>query len=478
MAKKSNIYYCSACGYETSGWMGKCPNCKAWDTFEEKPVEPKTKKVQQAGVSTGWLEDMLTKDDTSGVGSSGGKSNKIFKLNEVDSQESSYYASGIEELDRVLGSGFVPASLVLVGGEPGIGKSTLLLQAASAVASQKDSEVLYICGEESIQQVKARAERLNLSTNNINLTNEIIFENLAPIIQESNAKLCIVDSVQTVYSEQSSSAPGSVSQVRDVSAGFLRLAKSLGITIILVGHVTKDGNIAGPRVLEHMVDTVIYFEGDKYSSMRLVRAVKNRFGATNEVGIFDMTGTGLQAVENASEALLSGRPKNVAGSALTCLLEGTRPLIIEIQALLNPSSFASPARVTQGLDKNRVSMLIALTERKLGLGLGNMDAFLNVVNGLKADDPASDLALISAIISSFNEKALKEGMLLCGEVGLTGEIRPVSRVEDRIIEANKLGFKTIVLPGSNAKQANKVRTKGDLELLFVDTLSEAMDIIW
>lgn len=522
MAKNSNVYYCSACGYETSGWLGKCPSCGAWNTFEEKPREAKTKKVQQAGVSTGWLQDLLEDEDSNAVsiasadldasGAASGTASgtatsksKTVSLSSVDSSRHTYFSSGISEFNRVLGDGFVPGSLVLVGGEPGIGKSTILLQAASGVASSSassgasspasgvasssasggasspasgGSDVLYVCGEESVQQVKARAERLELPTDNIELTNEVIFENIAPIIQERRPKLCIVDSVQTVYSEQSTSAPGSVSQVRDVSAGFLRLAKALGTTIILVGHVTKDGNIAGPRILEHMVDTVIYFEGDKYSSMRLVRAVKNRFGATNEVGLFDMTGKGLKPVADASQAMLAGRPENVPGSALTCVLEGSRSLVIEIQALLNPTSYATPTRVTQGIAKNRVSMLLALTEKKLGLGLSNMDAFINVVNGLKADDPATDLALIGAVISSFNEKPLKEKMLLCGEVGLTGEVRAVSRVEDRILEADKLGFKAVVLPGSNSKQARAVKTRNNIEIIFVDTIREAIDVIF
>ena len=510
MAKNSNVYYCTECGYETSGWLGKCPSCGAWNAFEEKPREAKTKKVQQAGVSTGWLQDLLEDEDSNTVsitsadlaasgtasGTTTGKS-KTVSLSSVDSSRHTYFSSGISEFNRVLGDGFVPGSLVLVGGEPGIGKSTILLQAASGVASSSasggasspasggagsrassGSDVLYVCGEESVQQVKARAERLELPTDNIELTNEVIFENIAPIIQERRPKVCIVDSVQTVYSEQSTSAPGSVSQVRDVSAGFLRLAKALGTTIILVGHVTKDGNIAGPRILEHMVDTVIYFEGDKYSSMRLVRAVKNRFGATNEVGLFDMTGKGLKPVADASQAMLAGRPENVPGSALTCVLEGSRSLVIEIQALLNPTSYATPTRVTQGIAKNRVSMLLALTEKKLGLGLSNMDAFINVVNGLKADDPATDLALIGAVISSFNEKPLKEKMLLCGEVGLTGEVRAVSRVEDRILEADKLGFKAVVLPGSNSKQARAVKTRNNIEIIFVDTIREAIDVIF
>ena len=490
MAKKTNTYYCNACGYETNGWLGKCPKCSSWNTFEKVPLESSSKKVQQAGVSTGWLQDLLEEDLMGNIISEGENSNissstlsarnkldsKIVNLSEVDAKAAEHFPSGISELDRVLGGGFVPGSLVLVGGDPGIGKSTLLIQASSKVANS--SEVLYVCGEESVQQVKFRADRLDLNTKGIKLTNEIVFENLAPIIQKLKPKLCVVDSIQTVYSEQSASAPGSVSQIRDCSAGFLRLAKSLGTAIILVGHVTKDGNIAGPRVLEHMVDTVIYFEGDRYSSMRLVRAVKNRFGATNEVGLFDMSAQGLIPVTDATAKLLSGRPENVSGSALSCILEGSRAMIIEIQALLNPSSFASPMRVTQGLDRNRVSMLMALSEKKLGIGLNNMDAFLNVVNGFKADDPSTDLALICAIISSFKEKPIKEKLLISGEVGLTGEVRAIAQVEKRVIEASELGFKYYLLPSANSKQVKKLNLQSDIEIIFVDTITDAIDIIW
>lgn len=496
MAKKSNTYYCTACGYESSGWLGKCPNCGGWNTFEEKPRDVKPKKVEQAGVSTGWLQDLLdeaaveieldNEDESSDTSEASPKlrSNsgtnsrhqKLIQMQKVDSSKSEYYSSGISEFDRVLGGGFVPGSLVLVGGDPGIGKSTLLLQAASKSGIKSES-ILYICGEESAAQVKNRAERLGVDKSNINLSSEIVFENIAAIVQELKPKLCIIDSIQTVYSEQSSSAPGSVSQVRDCSAGFLRIAKSLGTTIILVGHVTKDGNIAGPRILEHMVDTVIYFEGDKYSNLRLVRAVKNRFGATNEVGIFDMTGQGLIPLEDTSSSLLQGRPINVAGSALTCVIEGTRPMIMEIQALLNPSSYASPIRVTQGFDRNRVSMLIALLEKKLNLGISNMDAFINVVNGFKADDPSTDLALIAGIVSSFKEKAIKDKLLLVGEVGLTGEVRPVSHIENRVKEANKLGFKYMIVPGANQKQVKKLSDL-EMEIIYVDSIGEAMDVIW
>lgn len=464
MAKdsNSNVYYCTACGYETSGYLGKCPRCGSWGTLEEKPVKTKTTS-KRAGVNTGWLEESQA---------------SVVKLNQVKANRSQHFSSGLSEFDRALGGGFVPGSLVLVGGEPGIGKSTLLIQALANIDLKADENVLYVSGEESFEQVKARAERLHLDTSDIILSGEVVFEDIAKIIAKLEPKLCVVDSIQTIYSAESSSSPGSVSQVRDCAAGFLRIAKALGTCIVLVGHVTKDGNVAGPRTLEHMVDTVIYFSGDQYSNLRIVRAEKNRFGATNELGIFEMTGHGLVPVDDASEALLAGSPKHVPGSAITSVIEGSRALIIEIQALLNPTNYASPLRVTQGIDRTRVSMLMALVEKKLGLGLSNVDAFINVIGGIKADDPATDLALIAAIVSSFNEKPLKDKLLLAGEVGLTGEVRPVSNVELRIKEASKLNFNAMILPGSNRKQVKKLNLDNSLEIVFVDNINEAMDIIW
>ncbi len=468
MAKAKKIFYCTACGYETSGWLGRCPNCQAWNSFEEQTVSsPDAASKGKAGVSQGWLTSLLEEDESAGA---------VQNLEDVDSSQAKHYPSGISEFDRVLGGGFVPGSLVLVGGDPGIGKSTLLLQACAA--TRADRSVLYICGEESPQQVKIRAERLGIIGSRIKVSTEVIFEKLAHIINQLKPSLCVVDSIQTIYSEQSSSAPGSVSQVRDVSAGFLRLAKSLGTTIILVGHVTKDGSLAGPRILEHMVDTVLYFEGDRFSSLRLIRAVKNRFGATNEIGLFEMEERGLIPVANASETLLESRPQAVAGSALSVIVEGTRPLIIEIQALLNPSAYPTAMRMAQGLDRNRVSMLMALLEKQLGMNLSNMDAFINVVSGLKADDPATDLALLAAITSSFRGTPLKDRLLLCGEVGLTGEIRPVTRLAERLAEADQLGFKTILLPGSAQRSAGKLKLKPETEIIFVDTIREALDICW
>lgn len=426
--------------------------------------ESPTSAQARAGVNQGWLGELLGDEGE----------NAPQSLREVSSEQARHYSSGISELDRVLGGGFIPGSLVLVGGDPGIGKSTLLLEACSSVDTK--GPVLYICGEESPQQVKLRADRLGVSGGRIKVSTEVIFEKLAHILTTLKPALCVVDSIQTIYSDQSPSAPGSVSQVRDVSAGFLRLAKSIGSTIILVGHVTKDGSIAGPRILEHMVDTVLYFEGDKYSSLRMIRAVKNRFGATNEIGLFEMEERGLLPVANASETLLESRPQAVSGSALSVIVEGTRPMIIEIQALLNTSAYPTATRVTQGFDRNRVSMLMALLEKQLGLNLSNMDAFINVVGGFKADDPATDLALLAAITSSFRDTPIRDGLLLCGEVGLTGEIRPVSRLAERLAEADQLGFKTILLPGSSKRSVAKMKFK--TEIVYVDRISEALDVCW
>ena len=463
MAKKTTSYYCTACGYEASGWLGRCPSCQAWNSFEEKIQTPKSTSRSGAGVGTGWLDQLFEED-----------ASPIVDLTEVNSSQATYFTSGIQEFDRVLGGGFVPGSLVLVGGDPGIGKSTLLLQAASK--TKTDRPVLYICGEESPQQVKLRAERLEVVGQGLKLSNEIIFEKLAVIISKLKPSVCIVDSIQTIYSEQSTSSPGSPNQIRDVAAGFLRLAKKLGTTIILVGHVTKTGDLAGPRVLEHMVDTVLYFEGDKYSSLRLVRAVKNRFGRTNEIAIFEMGERGLTAVQNASETLLSSRPQKAPGSALSIIMEGSRPLVVEIQALLTASPYPSPIRMSQGIAKNRVSMLLALLQKNLDVNLSAVDCFINIVSGLKADDPATGLALIVAIYSSYRNLPVREKTLFCGEVGLTGEVRPITRLQERLGEASTLGFQHIFLPGSVKREVDKLKRNTSYDIIYVDTIMEALEI--
>lgn len=479
MAKVKTAYFCSECGHESSGWLGKCPSCGAWNTFVEER-KPTTAKggAKAAGASRGWLGDLLEQgtENLDRTRHQGGA--VAMSLEDVSTSEQERVGSGLGELDRVLGGGFVPGSLVLVGGDPGIGKSTLLLQVAAR--SSFRSPVLYVNGEESAQQVKLRADRLELGATGLKLLPEIVFERIAETIVKLKPNLCIVDSIQTIYSEELSAAPGTVSQVRDVTAGLLRLAKALNCTIVLVGHVTKDGQLAGPRVLEHMVDTVLYFEGEGGNNLRALRAVKNRFGATNELGIFDMTEQGLVPVSNPSVALLEGRPRGVAGSALACVMEGSRPLFVEIQALLNSAAYASPQRQAQGLDRTRLNMLMAVLENRLNLGLGNMDAFINVVGGLRLSDTASDLALCVAAASSFRNLPIRDNCILMGEVGLTGELRMISDALRRVEEAGRLGIETCVLPTVNRKgiekQAAKRKRDHWPDIVYVDTIAEALDI--
>ncbi len=481
MAKIKTAYFCSECGHESSGWLGKCPSCGAWNSFvEERKSSASSKSGQKAaGVSQGWLGDLLEQ----GTGNTGRNRRsespvEALDLGEVTTRDQERVASGLVELDRVLGGGFVPGSLVLVGGDPGIGKSTLLLQVAAR--SDFNAPVLYVNGEESAQQVKLRADRLGLSGTGLKLLPEIVFERIAETIVKLKPTLCIVDSIQTIYSEELSSAPGTVSQVRDVTAGLLRLAKALNCAIVLVGHVTKEGQLAGPRVLEHMVDTVLYFEGEGGNNLRALRAVKNRFGATNELGIFDMTEQGLVPISNPSAQLLEGRPRGVAGSALACVMEGTRPLFVEIQALLNPAAYASPQRQAQGIDRTRLNMLMAVLENRLKLGLGNMDTFINVVGGLRVSDTASDLAICLAAASSFKNKPIRDNCIFIGEVGLTGEVRVISDAMRRVEEASRLGIRTCVLPGANRsgiqKQLSKQSKDSWPDIIYVDTISEALDV--
>lgn len=468
MAKKTaTAFFCSACGYESPGWMGKCPGCGAWNTLVETRTATGGGKTAAAG-GRGWLDQQIA--DTQGAASE----IEPQALTDVRVDRVRRVTSGLPELDRVLGGGFVPGSLVLVGGDPGIGKSTLLLQACGA--SGFKGTILYICGEESPGQVKLRAARLEIARSGIKLYPEIIFERISQTILKLKPDLVVVDSIQTVYSSELTAAPGSVSQIRDVAAGFLRLAKGLGCTVVLVGHVTKDGAIAGPRVLEHMVDSVLYFEGESHSSLRMIRGFKNRFGATNELGIFEMTGAGLKPVENASTALLAGRPLQVPGSAVTACLEGTRPLLLEIQVLLNPTAYGMPQRMAQGLDRGRVSMLMAVLEKHVGLSFGSMDAFCNVVGGLRVDDPAADLAVAAAMTGSAKNVPVRDNTILIGEIGLTGELRPVAGIDRRIGEAGRLGFTGCVLPGSCRKAGDRLRGAHVPELFYADTLSEALDM--
>ncbi|MHB1452837.1 MAG: DNA repair protein RadA [Saccharofermentanales bacterium] len=463
MAKPKVAYFCSECGHETSGWMGKCPGCGSWNTIVEEKVTP----ASSGKSGGGWL---------SGAGTSGGDKVDAVGLDDISSESDERHATGIGELDRVLGGGLVRGSVVLVGGEPGIGKSTLLMQVCGKVASGGD--IAYISGEESPRQIKLRADRLGVVSGRIKLISSTNFHQIAEYLTSTNPAAAIIDSIQTMFSPDISAAPGSVSQVREVTAGLLRIAKSAGTAIILVGHVTKDGSIAGPRVLEHMVDTVLYFEGDRHSQYRIIRAVKNRFGATDEIGVFEMTEHGLSEVPNPSSAMLEGRPRGVPGTVITACMEGTRPVLVEVQALLNEIAYGNPARVTQGLDRTRAGMLLAVTEKKLSIGLGNMDAYINIVGGLNTDEPSTDLAVAAAVVSAARNKPARAGVVIFGEVGLTGEIRPVSSAFRRAAEARRMGFESCILPGACRRQFTKSKA-GDLpDLLFVDSLGEMVDILF
>lgn len=465
MAKAKTTYFCSECGQETSGWMGKCPGCGAWNTIvEEKTVSAAPKN---ASAGRGWV---------AGIGNDSTPSDQIVSLNKIQTDSEQRYTTGISELDRVLGGGFVRGSLVLVGGDPGIGKSTLLMQVCGK--GSFDGDVLYISGEESPQQVKLRADRLGIESGRIKLFAQTSFLLVAEAIIKTTPRIAVIDSIQTMYADDLTAAPGSVSQVREVTAGLLRIAKSTGTTIVLVGHVTKDGAIAGPRVLEHMVDTVLYFEGERQNTYRIVRAVKNRFGATDELGIFEMTDRGLVEVANASAAMLEGRPVGVPGTVVTACMEGTRPILIEIQSLLNETGFSVPQRMTQGLDRNRVGMLLAVLEKKCSMGLNNMDAYINVIGGMKADEPALDLAILAAVVSSVRNRPLRQGVLIFGEVGLTGEIRPVTNADRRIMEAGRMGFESCILPGGCRKNIDKMKKNGLPDLLYVDQIGEMLDILF
>ena len=451
--RPSTVFFCNECGYESSKWMGQCPACKAWNTFVEEPV---VKSAQ-----------------SSGKGISHKNTPEPVSIGDVSLDSLERIQTGMSELDRVLGGGMVPGSLVLVGGDPGIGKSTLLLQVANNLSSG-GHEVLYISGEESAKQIKMRAMRLDASNDSLKLlceTNLTLIEN---VISKSKPEAVIIDSIQTMFSEEVSSAPGSVSQVREATGTLLTIAKSMGITIFIVGHVTKEGQVAGPRVLEHMVDTVLYFEGDRYASYRLIRAVKNRFGSTNEIGVFEMQSKGLVEVANPSEYMLSGRPKDSAGSCVVCAMEGTRPMLIEVQALVCKTGFGIPRRQATGTDLNRVNLLMAVLEKRMGLKTSECDAYINVAGGMKMNEPAIDLGIALAIVSGFTGTVISEDMVVFGEVGLSGEVRSVTLADARVAEASKLGFSKIMMPASNAASlAGAAKDK----IIPVENLSDAIKAI-
>ncbi|WP_022767520.1 DNA repair protein RadA [Butyrivibrio sp. NC2007] len=455
--KIKSVFFCQSCGYESSKWMGQCPGCKEWNTFVEETVKPAAKPAKGISASTG----------------SSGAYEAPKALSDIEMNDEERYDTHIGELNRVLGGGLVKGSLILVGGDPGIGKSTILLQVAGNISSD-DKDVLYISGEESLRQIKLRANRIGEFSDKLKFMCETNLGNIEEAITRAKPKVVIIDSIQTMYNEAVSSAPGSVSQVRESTSVLLRIAKSMNISIFIVGHVTKEGQVAGPRVLEHMVDTVLYFEGDRHASYRILRAVKNRFGSTNEIGVFEMQEKGLVEVTNPSEFMLDGRPENASGSIVTCSVEGTRPILIEIQALVCRSNFGFPKRQANGTDYNRVNLLMAVLEKRVGLQMGESDAYVNLAGGMRIAEPSLDLGICLALISSFKNKPISGDVIAFGEVGLSGEVRSVNMAEARVSEARKLGFKTCIVP--RALESKLKSTFKDVEIIGVSSISDAMRI--
>lgn len=455
-AKKKTKFICQSCGYESAKWMGKCPGCGDWNKMvEEVEIVGPARRGAFAHTekATGTMERQ-----------------KAAPITSIETSQEPRISTDLAELDRALGGGIVQGSLVLIGGDPGIGKSTLLLQVSSQLA-RKQKKVLYISGEESVKQTKLRADRLGAASDDLYVYSETDMDYIEQAIREVSPDLVIIDSIQTVYQAEVTSAPGSVSQVRECTSSLMRIAKTNGIAIFIVGHVTKEGSIAGPRLLEHMVDTVLYFEGERHHTYRIVRAVKNRFGSTNEMGIFEMKENGLEEVENPSEIFLEERSQGASGSTVVASMEGTRPVLVEIQALISPTSFGNPRRMATGTDHSRVSLLMAVLEKRVGLLLQNQDAYLKVAGGVKLDEPAIDLAIAVSIASSFRDHPTKQSDCIIGEVGLTGEVRRVSRIEQRVGEASKLGFERIIIPSNNI--GGWAAPKG-IEIVGVSTVTEAL----
>lgn len=450
MAKAKQMYFCQECGYESAKWQGQCPGCKSWNTFVEE------KLVVGAGKHSGKTEAAAPTS-----------------ILTVITTEDTRIGTGMKELDRVLGGGIVKGSLTLVGGDPGIGKSTILLQVCRNL-TEADHKVLYASGEESLQQIKLRAERLGGFRKDMLLLSETNLDAIEGAITKVMPEVVVIDSIQTMYIEDVGSGAGSVSQVREVTGRLMRIAKQLGVAIFIVGHVTKEGNVAGPRTLEHMVDTVLYFEGDKNALFRVLRGVKNRFGSTNEIGVFEMKDTGLYEVDNPSQVMLNGRPLDASGSVVVCAMEGTRPLLIEIQALVCQTNFNLPRRTSVGIDYNRVNLLMAVLEKRGGLMMAGSDAYVNLAGGMKVGEPALDLGIVAALISSFKNVAIDAHTVFFGEVGLAGEIRGVTMAEQRVREAAKMGFTSCVLPKSNADLIKKIQ---GMKIIGVSKLSEVMELM-
>ena len=455
MAKaKATAFFCKECGYESSKWMGQCPACRQWNTMVEEPVAPKINPASQSSVRIkGQARPAL--------------------LSEISIEEQDRMGTGFDELDRVLGSGIVSGSLMLVGGDPGIGKSTLLLQVCRNLAAA-GKQVLYISGEESLKQIKLRANRIGPVTGDLRFLCETSLDTIREVITERKPDVVVIDSIQTMFMETVSSAPGSVSQVRECTNVLMQIAKGMGIAVFIVGHVTKEGVVAGPRVLEHMVDTVLYFEGERSASYRILRGVKNRFGSTNEIGVFEMLEEGLSEVKNPSEILLSGRPEDASGGVVACLMEGTRPILLEVQALVTESNFGMARRTAAGADYNRVNLLMAVLEKRCHYDLGRYDAYVNIAGGMKMSEPAMDLAIVMALVSSYKDKAVDPGTVIFGEVGLAGEVRAVSMADQRIYEAKKLGFTTCILPRLCLE---KIKPVEGIRLIGVSNVREAIGAV-
>lgn len=452
--KQKTTFFCKECGFESPKWLGQCPGCKEWDSFVEEPVV-KTAAGRSVTVT---------------------EHREPSKLSEIVTNDEIRTLTGIGELDRVLGGGIVTGSLVLVGGDPGIGKSTLLLQMCKQLA-EAGKDVLYVSGEESVKQIKMRADRLGTFQKELFLLSETDLDIVTEVIGRKKPEIVIIDSIQTMYREEIGSAPGSVSQVRETTSTLMRLAKSLPVSIFIVGHVTKEGVVAGPRVLEHMVDTVLYFEGDGGASYRFLRGVKNRFGSTDEIGVFEMRGNGLVEVPNPSEYMLAGKPKQAPGSIVVCSIEGTRPILIEVQALVCQTNFNMPRRTSTGTDYNRVNLLMAVIEKRMGVRMGDCDAYINVAGGMRIHEPALDLGIILALLTSYRNQSLDDETICFGEVGLAGEVRAVNMAEQRVLEAAKLGFKRCILPKVNCRQLalTKEQTRG-LELVGIESIHELLEV--
>lgn len=453
MAKARSLFYCTDCGNEYLKWQGKCPACGAWNTIVEQPVVDTKKK---AAVSA-----------AAGLGAHHPR-----PIAEVEAVDELRFNTGMKELDRVLGGGAVKGSLVLVGGAPGIGKSTLMLQICDHLC--RFCNVLYVSGEESERQIKLRARRLNIREEGLYLFSETNLEDIVSTVQNERPDILIVDSIQTIYSGDASASPGSVAQVKECTMTLMRLAKGMGVTVFVVGHINKEGSLAGPKVLEHMVDCVLHFEGEEHNSYRILRAAKNRFGATNEIGVFEMGDQGLTEVPNPSEAMLSGRPENMPGSCVTCVMEGVRPVLAEVQALLSPSGYGNSRRTSNGFDYNRAMMMLAVLEKRGGLALSNCDFYVNVIGGLTLDEPAADLALIVALASSFRDKPVPFDLAAIGEVGLTGELRSVNAVNQRLSEIRRLGFSKCLIP---ARSSGKLAVPAGLDLIRVSNIREAIAVL-